>query len=150
MMSLVTKSTHKKTKLNKKYIGKKLDNIAKNVAKRGVFVISYNKNIGMFEIIEAVSKRVVLTHLPNKNLANVLCVRLNRQKMHIQHVREGHFFRKPQKLINKYVDVKNECMFYRHTMKTTKDDFRFESTRHRLIEGVLRQKHALQQVKNLF
>jgi len=136
--------------LNKRVISKKLDNIAKNVAKRGVFVISYNESTGMFEIIEAVTKRVVLTHLPNKNLANVLCVRLNQQKLHQTTIREGHLFRRPQTIINKYVDLKNECMFYRHTMKTTKDDFRFESTRHRLIESVLRQKHALQQVKNLF
>ena len=150
MMSLVTKSTHKKQKLNKKYIGKKLDRIAKNVAKRGVFVLSFNKNEGLYEILEAVSKRVVLAHIPNKKLANVLCVRLNSKKMPIQSIREGHFFKKPQELINKYVDVKNECMFYRYTMKTTKDDFRFEATRHRLIEGVLKQKHALEQVQNLF
>lgn len=150
MMLLASRSTHKKVKLNKRVISKKLDNIAKNVAKRGVFVISYNKSTGMFEVIEAVTKRVVLTHLPNKNLANVLCVRLNQQKLHQKTIREGHLFRRPQAIINKYVDLKNECMFYRHTMKTTKDDFRFESTRHRLIESVLRQKHALQQVKNLF
>jgi len=150
MISLVSRSTHKKVKLNKRVIGKKLDKIAQNVAKRGVFVISYDKSLEMYQILEAITKRVVLTYIPTKKLANVLCVRLNSKKLHQQTIRDGGMFRKPQELINKYVDAKNECMFYRHTMKTTKDAFKFEATRHRLIETVLRQKYALSNVQNLF
>ena len=150
MISLVTKSTHKKVKLNKKIIGKKLDKLASKVANIGIFVISFSKELGMYEIVEATTKRVALTYLPNKNLANALCVRLNQQKIHQKQIKDPNYFNNSQSQINNYIDLKNECMLYRHTMNTTKDDFKFESTRHRLIETVEKQKYALSQVKNLF
>ena len=77
---MATKSTHKKQKYNKRQkqdLAVKLDKIAQKVSKRGAYVVTRNATDDFFIIIEALNKKVVLTHILQKNTAQGLCVRLN-------------------------------------------------------------------------
>ena len=64
--------------MNKKVVAKKLDKLASNVAKRGIFVV--NKINNVFVVQDHISKNVVVDDIPLKQVADYLCQCKNKQK----------------------------------------------------------------------
>ena len=117
---MATKSTHKKQKYNKRQkqdLAVKLDKIAQKVSKRGAYVVTRNATDDFFIIIEALNKKVVLTHILQKNTAQGLCVRLNsrnRPDSPYEPATEMQMTR-TQKLLNRYADLFTESIFHKYT-----------------------------------
>ena len=79
MKNLATKSTHKKRNYNKKHLAQKLDNITKNVAKRGVYVVK-KVNPG-FHVVNYVTNKVYAENVPFVKVAKDICTTLNDKKI---------------------------------------------------------------------
>ena len=133
------------TKLSKKIqlsdaqkasLAQTLNNVSQRVAKRGVHVVVKHDNL--YCILEALSKRVVLAYILEKNLAETLCVRLNRPSKHYPITKEK--LQRVQKDLDEYIRLYNDTVFYRHTVKVTKDNTRREVTFTRLQETIGRMK----------
>lgn len=143
---MVTKSTRKKPQFDKAVIAKKLEELSDKVSKRGAHVvISHN---GLFNVIEALKKEVVLHSIPQKTLAETLCVRLNQPKTRFAGV-TATGIKKTQQYILNYCDILNETVFYRHTIKSTNDDFRREVAFVRLDEAIHKGKYLLNKIKGV-
>jgi hypothetical protein len=143
---LATKSTRKKPQFNKQDVAKQLAEISHNVSKRGAFVVVYTD--GLYNVFEALSKKVVLHSIPQKSLAQTLCVRLNLPK-----TKTATWARlktsKTQKYILQYCDIINESLFYKHTIKTSDDEFRREVAFVRLDESIRKGKYYLNKIKGV-
>lgn len=143
---MATKSTRKKPQFNKQEVTKQLDKISISVSKRGAFVVVSAG--GLYSVFEALSKQVVLHSIPQKRLAQTLCVRLN-----LPNNKSSKWTRlktsKTQKYILQYCDVINESLFYKHTIKTTDDDFRREVAFVRLDEAVRKGRYLLDKIKGV-
>ena len=143
---MATKSTRKKPQFNKQEVTKQLDKISISVSKRGAFVVVSAG--GLYNVFEALSKQVVLHSIPQKRLAQTLCVRLN-----LPNNKSSKWTRlktsKTQKYILQYCDVINESLFYKHTIKTTDDDFRREVAFVRLDEAVRKGRYLLDKIKGV-
>lgn len=126
---------------NKKNLVKRLDRITTNVAKRGVFVVNKKENV--FFVQNYVSKEVVINDIPMRELAEKVCALYNNGKelnIETKHKLRG--------LIKSYYKYKTDLIFYRNSMHSEKDNFKFEilearfymtrgqytSTRHKLEE----------------
>tara|TARA_R110001592_G_scaffold104722_2_gene294719 strand:- start:11754 stop:12212 length:459 start_codon:yes stop_codon:yes gene_type:complete len=150
---LATKSTHKKQKYNKRQkqdLAVKLDKIAQKVSKRGAYVVTRNATDDFFIIIEALNKKVVLTHILQKNTAQGLCVRLNsrnRPDSPYEPATEMQMTR-TQKLLNRYADLFTESIFHKHTIKTTKTNFTRDVAFIRLHETVLKLKGIAEEIRH--
>lgn len=143
---MATKSTRKKPQFNKADIAKKLDEISTKVSQRGAHVVVNNG--GLYAVLEALQKRIVLHSIPQKHLAETLCVRLN------QPTSKGSrptstTMQKTQKYLLDYCDILNNSLFYKHTIKMTKDDFRREVAFVRLDEAVHKGKYILTKIKGM-
>lgn len=150
---MATRHTHKKQKYNKtqqQHLAVKLDNLAKKVSQRGAFVVTRSANGDFYTITEALKKRVVLTHILQKNTAQTLCVRLNHRN------KPGGPYEKPndmqmsrtQRLLNRYADLFTESIFHKHTIKTTKNDFTRDVAFVRLHETVVKLKAVSEELKH--
>lgn len=111
MHTLATKHTHKKRKYNPKFVAKKLEKLSSNVAKKGIFVVKKTK-IG-YDIIDYIKKEVLIADIPFSKTANNFCDSLNKEGERgvaqlTHHVRVYH----------KHM---NDIMFYKHTIRTSKD-----------------------------
>jgi hypothetical protein len=150
---LATKSTHKKQKYNKRQkqdLAVKLDKIAQKVSKRGAYVVTRNATDDFFIIIEALNKKVVLTHILQKNTAQGLCVRLNsrnRPDSPYEPATEMQMTR-TQKLLNRYADLFTESIFHKYTIKTTKTNFTRDVAFIRLHETVLKLKGIAEEIRH--
>jgi hypothetical protein len=150
---LATKSTHKKQKYNKRQkqdLAVKLDKLAQNVSKRGAYVVTRNATNDFFVIVEALNKKVVLTHILQKNTAQGLCVRLNsRNKPNSPYepVTDMQLTR-TQKLLNRYADLFTESIFHKYTIKTTKTNFTRDVAFIRLHETVLKLKGIAEELRH--
>lgn len=142
---MATKSTRKKPQFDKAVIAKKLDEISKNVSQRGAHVVINHD--GLFNVFEALNKRVVLHSIPQKSLAQTLCVRLNQSKNGKYAPLTSTAIRKTQDYILQYCDVLNDTLFFKHTIKKTNDDFRREVAFVRLDEAILKGKYILTKIK---
>lgn len=143
---MATKSTRRKPQFNKQEVAKQLEEISHNVTKRGAFVVVYTD--GLYNVFEALSKKVVLHSIPQKRLAQTLCVRLNLPKS--KGVQWNSLQKtRTQKYILQYCDVINESMFYKNTIKTSTDDFRREVAFVRLDEAVRKGKYYLTKIKGV-
>jgi len=100
--------------MNKKRLSKQLDTIATNVAKKGIFVVS-KKDEG-FIVHEHISKAIVAKELPMKCVASYICKLRNKGQLPSISNKI-----KMDGLISQYYRCKNDIMFYRHTLKNTKD-----------------------------
>ena len=109
---MATKHTHKKRNFNKKHVAKKLDKLASNVAKRGVYLIK-KTDIG-YDIINYIKKEVVVQDIPFRKTASSFCETLNKEKGMCS--TEGI-----KKHINMYHKHMNDIMFYKHTIRTSDD-----------------------------
>lgn len=150
---MATKHTHKKQKYNKRQkqdLAVKLDKIAQRVSKRGAYVVTRNATDDFFVIVEALNKRVVLTHILQKNTAQGLCVRLNsRNKPNSPYepVSDTQMIR-TQKLLNRYADLFTESIFHKYTIKTTKKNFTRDVAFIRLHETVLKLKGIAEELRH--
>ena len=112
MIKLATKRTYKNKKYNKPHIAKKLDNIATNIAKRGVYIIA-KANPG-YNIINYITKEVVIESIPYNNIAHDVNKKLNKSK-------EKLSVDNYQNHIDRYYKHFNDIQFYKNTIRTSKD-----------------------------
>jgi len=129
--------------MNKKSVAKKLDRLASNVAKRGIFVVSKQDNV--FVVKDHIRGHIVIDDIPLRNVAEYLCNAKNKSKDPSEAVTKK--LADNMKLYFKYM---NDCMFYRYTLKTTKDPIKYDMTEARLDDASGRLQHIrseLQQYK---
>lgn len=112
MIKLATRRTNKNKKYNKPHIATKLDKIANNVAKRGVYIVA--KTDPGFNIINYITKEVVIENIPYSNIANTVNNTLNASK-------EKLSVNNYQTHIDRYYKHFNDIQFYKHTIRTSKD-----------------------------
>jgi hypothetical protein len=73
---LATKSTHKRKNYNKKHLANKLDNLAKKVAKRNIFVVE--KTDPGYNIINYLDKSVCVENVPFLSIAQTATKNFNK------------------------------------------------------------------------
>lgn len=112
MIKLATRRTNKNKKFNKPHIANKLDKIANNIAKRGVYIVV--KTDPGFNIINYISKQVVIENIPFSKIANTVNKVLNESK-------EKLSVNNYQSHIDRYYKHFNDIQFYKHTIRTSKD-----------------------------
>ena len=144
---MATRSTRKKQQFDKKELAKKLNTISENVSKRGAHVVVQHD--GLYNVLEALKKTVVLHSIPRKTLAQALCVRLNQPKTSRFAPVNTTAIARTQKYILQYCDLVNQTVFYKHTIQVTKDDFRREVAFVRLDEAVSKGKYILSKIKGM-
>lgn len=117
--------------MDKKKLAKKLDTLASNVAKKGIFVVT--KQDDLFVVQEHITRRVVDQNIPMRNVAEYLCTLRNKSKtLGVNAKKDLH------DLISQYFKYQNDIMFYRHTLKTTKDAIKYDCTEARLHDTLAR------------
>lgn len=112
MNKLATKSTHKRKKYNKKFLAKKLDGLAKKVAKRNVYVVE--KTDPGYNIVNYIDKSVVVQNVPFLNIAKSACTSFNKSE---EEVKGYHMQQHVDKYFKHYMDLQ----FYKHTIKHSDD-----------------------------
>lgn len=112
MIKLATRRTNKNKKFNKPHIANKLDKIANNIAKRGVYIVV--KTDPGFNIINYISKEVVIENIPFSKIANTVNKVLNESK-------EKLSVNNYQSHIDRYYKHFNDIQFYKHTIRTSND-----------------------------
>lgn len=128
----------KLSKDKKEVLAKKLTDIAANVAKKPVFVINLTE--GEYNILDYYTKHKVITGIPSKGLAYFLCDQLNRSKSKPKIVDMQHY-------INVYSKHYYDCIFYKNTIKTTKDLFKKHVTITRLDISIEHLKLAVSHLR---
>lgn len=128
----------KLSKAKKAILATKLTDIASNVALKPVFVIS--RVDSNYDIINYYTKAVVIREIPSKGLANFLCDSLNKTKKKL-----------PVEAIQYHINVYSkhyyDCIFYKHTIKTTKDTFKKHMTITRLDLSIEHLKLAVSNLR---
>lgn len=117
-----TKSSHKH--INKADVAKRLENATKHVLQKNIFFSVKNKN-GFFDIVDATTKTPVLidVFLPEtaRQIVDVL-VKTSKKRL-------GYNIHSIKKTLDKYqpetIKHYNDLIFYKHTLKTTKDRDKF-------------------------
>ena len=127
MKKLATKRTSKSIKSNKKNLAKKLNNLAQKVAKKKVFVVE--KTDPGYNLINYVTKEVLLENIPFLKSANSICKELNKTQ-------ELHTISGAQRHIDIYYKHFNDLQFYKHTVRTSKDKVRVFSAGVRMQESL--------------
>ena len=112
MKNLATKYTRKGKKYNKKDLAKKLDGLAKKVAKRNVYVV--RKSEPGYDIVDYVNKKICVQNVPFLNIAERACKSFNKSK---EPINGNHMQRHVDKYFKHYMDLQ----FYKHTIKTSND-----------------------------
>jgi hypothetical protein len=128
----------KLSKDKKAVLAKKLTDIAANVAKKPVFVVTHNEL--EYNILDYYTKKSIFTGIPSKGLARFLCDQLNKSKSkpHISAM---------QHYINVYSKHYYDCIFYKNTIKTTKDLYKKHVTITRLDISIEHLKMAVSQLR---
>ena len=116
----------------------KLNTIASNVAKKPVFVVAPSE--GCYNVLNYFNKAAVIEHIPSKHLAKYVCESLNANK------RSGRF-KEIQNFVNMYAKHYYDCEFYKHTIKTTKDEFKKDVTITRLDMSIEYLKQAATNIR---
>lgn len=127
--------------MNKKVVAKKLDKLASNVAKRGIFVV--NKINNVFVVQDHISKNVVVDDIPLKQVADYLCQCKNKQKEPTEIVSA-----KLRNSMNAFWKFQTDIMFYRYTLKTTKDPIKYDMTEARLDDALGRLTHIKDELRH--
>ena len=126
--------------MNKQRLTKQLDTIATNVAKKGVYVVT--KHNDSFAVQEHITKSLVATEIPMKCVASYLCRLRNKGKapsITIKIKLEG--------LMEQYYRCKNDIMFYRHTIKNTKDFTKSQVVEARLFDTICKFNYTKDELK---
>jgi len=114
--------------MNKKHLAKKLDRLASNVAKKGIFVVS--KQNKFFVVQDHISKKVVYNEIPLRHVAEYLCKQTNKGKLV-----NGDMTKSLRDLIWQYHKFTSDIMFYTHTLRTTNDPVKYDMTEARLSDA---------------
>ena len=128
----------KLNKDKKDILAKKLTDIAANVAKKPIFVITVND--GLYDILDYYTKQPVIRSIPSKGLAYFVCDSFNRNK-------KKPSFNTVQHYVNSYSKHYYDCEFYKHTIKTTKDYFKKSVTITRLDVSIEHLKAAASYIR---
>ena len=138
---MVTNPILKNQNYNERYnLANKLDTIADGVIKRGVLVVEKN-SFGFFNLIDYFNKRVVVHDIPTSTIANALCSTLNSKKLDRQ-----KSLNNLGPILEQYHKLNNDCLFFRHTIKISKDPFRVEIALVRLDTTLAKLKGVHQQI----
>lgn len=130
---MATRYTRKKKNFNKKDIANKLDGLAKNVAKRNIYVVK--KTSFGYNILDYVTKSTFVEDIPFLNVANRYCKALNKTK-------EPQSPRHIQKHIDIYHKHWNDIQFYKHTIQTSDDKVRVFTAGVRMADSLQFVKEA--------
>ena len=149
---MATKYIRKKQKYNKEQrtnLANRLDTIAGKVAKKGVFIVTQTVGGDYFNVTEVINKRVVLTHILQKNTAQTLCVRLNASTnpKASYDISEMQMIR-TQRLLDRYADLFTESIFHKHTIKVTDKDFMRDVAFVRLHETLIKLRSVSEELKH--
>lgn len=131
------KFTHNEIKSNKFELSRQLDKLTNKVLDRGIYVIEKN-NYGFYNLVEYTKKKSIIADIPGYKLADSICNSFNNR--HSSKKNNPAFV---QSMISMYHKLNNDCMFYRNTITTTKDDFKREVT-------ITRLDIAVQQLKSVY
>lgn len=126
--------------MNKTQLAQKIDQLASNVARKGVFVVI--KSNDYFAVQEHLTKKIIASDLPLRNVADYLCELRNKGKDLGVNAK-----RNLRNLVDQYFKLKNDIVFYKNTMKTTKDNDLFYATQARLYDAISRLESVKYQLK---
>jgi len=128
----------KLSKSKKAVLAQKLTDLAANVARKPVFVVS--PNFGDYDILDYYTKAPIVTNIPSKSLARFLCDTLNKSRKKLPIGTIQHY-------INVYSKHYYDCVFYKHTIKNTKDVFKRHVTITRLDISIEHLKMAASHIR---
>ena len=132
---MATKHIHKKKPYNKAHLKSKIDNLAKKVAQKGVFVVS--KSEPGYKVLDCITNSLVIDNIPFKNVASELTDQLNKadnpKEISVNNL-NNH--------ITKYYKYINDIIFYRHTISSSKDTYKVSGARARLLDAIHMAKEA--------
>lgn len=126
--------------MNKQHLAKKIDQLADNVAKKGVYVVT--KHNDYFVVQEHITKNIIVSELPLRNIADYLCNLRNKGK-----VLSVTAKRNLQNLLDQYFKLRNDIMFYRNTLRLTKDNDLYHATSARMHDTSCRLTSVTHQLK---
>ena len=133
---MALRHTRRNKKFNKTKLAGKLDNLASNVAKKGVF-IAVESEPG-YKVIDYITKNVIVDYFPYKNIAVKFAEMLNKEKEPKSYPTSNL-----QKHIDRYHKYYNDIQFYKHTIKSSNDSFKVISVGSRLQDAI----HMLYETK---
>lgn len=132
---LATKSIHKNKEFDSKQVTQRLKGVVDTVKKRRVFVIAKNPEFG-YDLLDYVTKKVMVCGIPSKYLADLLCEHCNSTTHHVS------YFEKAQKVFDQYTKLYNDTTVYSHIAYSISDEDRATVALMRLI-------YARQQMEQL-
>jgi len=134
-----------KSKHYKMNVAVKLDHLADNVVKRGVYVV--DKQDSLYKVKNYFSNIVIIHDVPFKSLAHRIADSLNKTKN--PNLAKTNISR-VNKNLDQYYKHKNDVMFYEHTLNTTKDTFVACATESRLDVSKALLRHAMKQLNYIW
>ncbi len=148
MVKRNTKSTRKKlTKKQKQDIANKLENTVQKVSKKGLFFKTKDK-FGEWTIVDGKTKNVLFTGILLVESANIMLRTLNQANpKQLQKIIPSYHetLRNYQDAVHKHL---NDIFFYKHTMKTTKDNVLFYATEARVDMSLMKLRHCREELHN--
>tara|TARA_B100000614_G_C14439267_1_gene449519 strand:- start:61 stop:546 length:486 start_codon:yes stop_codon:yes gene_type:complete len=148
MVKRNTKSTRKKlTKKQKQDIANKLENTVKKVSKKGLFFKSKDKS-GEWTIVDGKTKNVLFSGIILVESANIMLKTLNQANpKQLQKIIPSYqeTLKNYQNDVHKHL---NDIFFYKHTMKTTKDNVLFYATEARVDMSLMKLRHCREELHN--
>ncbi len=148
MVKRNTKSTRKKlTKKQKQDIANKLENTVQKVSKKGLFFKTKDK-FGEWTIVDGKTKNVLFSGILLVESANIMLRTLNQANpKQLQKIIPSYHetLRNYQDAVHKHL---NDIFFYKHTMKTTKDNVLFYATEARVDMSLMKLRHCREELHN--
>lgn len=132
---MATKHIHKKKPYNKAHLKSKIDNLAKNVAKKGVYVVG--KSEPGYKVLDCISNNIIIDNIPFKSVADELTNDLNKAEDP-----KSISLYNLNRHIDRYYKYMNDILFYRHTISSSKDAFKVSGARARLLDAIHMAKEA--------
>lgn len=130
-------------RINKYKLSNQLDQLADNVIKRGVYVI--DKTGQSTNIVDYLKKQTVLTDIPTVEMANNICDQLNKLR-----IKQKPNLFQAQHLIDYCNRLNSDTICYRHTINTTRDDFKRDLVAVRLDSTLQTLKQVIYQINKIF
>ena len=120
-----------KNKFNKQEISQKLDNVAHNVAKKGLYFVAKRKT-QTFDVVDVKTKRPVFQEIPSGQVAYRIVSQLNKTEIKKCKSAVSDY----TKTLNTYAHLLEkhftDILYYRHTMETTTDMIKYDAVESRL------------------
>tara|TARA_Y200000002_G_C22493347_1_gene583984 strand:- start:121 stop:465 length:345 start_codon:yes stop_codon:yes gene_type:complete len=113
--------------------------MATNIAKRGVYIVA-KANPG-YNIVNYITKEVVIANIPYNKVANNINKTLNKSK-------EKMSVNNYQSHIDRYYKHFNDIQFYKHTIRTSKDLIKVFSAGCRLQDSIQMMNTAREYIRS--